>query len=61
MLCKNFVDKWAEGFFDPVWQSAIGTKTGRVVKDRVVEVEGAYTHQSNASLLWVPHNKPFSL
>lgn len=37
---KNFVDKWAEGFFDPVWQSAIGTKTGRVVKDRVVEVEG---------------------
>lgn len=37
---KNFVDKWAEGFFDPVWQSAIGTKTSRVVKDRVVEVEG---------------------
>ncbi len=37
---KNFVDKWAEGFFDPVWQSAIGTKANRVVEDRVVEVEG---------------------
>ncbi len=37
---KNFVDQWAEGFFDPVWQSAIGTKASRVVEDRVVEVEG---------------------
>src|SRR5690606_41832588 len=36
---KNFVDKWAEGFFDPVWQSAIGTKTGQRSEEHTSELQ----------------------
>lgn len=41
-----FVDKWGEGYFDPVWQSAEDTAGANVIADRTIEVEGSiHTHQ----------------
>jgi len=36
---KFFVDEWANGYYDPVWQSALGTE-GNIVSKRTLEVEG---------------------
>ena len=36
---KFFTDKWSEGYFDPVWQSAEDTE-GNISKGKVMEVEG---------------------
>lgn len=42
---KFFVEEWANGFFDPVWQSAV-KGNGVTVGDRTLEVEGnVFTNQ----------------
>lgn len=35
-----FVEKWGDGYYDPVWHSAEETKNSKMVADRVIEVEG---------------------
>lgn len=43
---RFFVEEWGNGYFDPVWHSAIKTQMGNVVADRIIEVEGnIHTHQ----------------
>lgn len=36
---KFFVEEWANGYYDPVWQSALKTE-GNICSDKLMEVEG---------------------